>query len=870
LPSKTATRFHSKQSRLLALAVFFLLFQTAALSLATGTRLHSETLQPDWLVFVPFAGWLIGVLVLYRAIRSKLPTRDPWIFPTFAALVGWGLLTVWRLSPSLGLKQLGWYLVGCFLFWLGLQTNRLSHFLKRYKYVWLLIGLLLIGLTFFIGVNPTGGGPQLWLQAFGFYLQPSEPLKLLIIVYLAAFFADRIKPNITLLGSVLPTLIVAAVAGFLLVVQRDLGTASLFVSLYILMLTVTTQKRRLLLLIPLAGIVAGLAGYFIFDVVKTRIDIWLNPWAQASGNAYQLVQAQIAVAAGGLAGTGLGLGSPGFIPVAVSDFIFPAVAEETGLLGSSALILLMLILVVRGISIAQATKTTFGRYLAFGIAAYFGLQTFFIVAGNLGLLPLTGVTLPFFSYGGSSLVTNLIAVMLLLKISSEPAAEPLPDLVRRPYRWVAAVFLALFILLILANSWLAVFQREELLAKPENPRWVVYDRYSPRGKILSQSGEELAVTIGEIGNFERKLLVPSLSNTIGFTSGLYGQDGLELSQYQWLRGYSGRSYDTIWRNQLLYNQPPPGVDIKLTINSSLQASADTLLGDAKGAVVLLNANTGEIYALASQPYFDANTLTENWEKLSQDPDAPMVNRTTQAAYPLGTLVNSLGLATYYNRPLSAQGVLPAAAGGQDEFCKAASNAYGEELSGYQGGCEAAAMALIQNLDPEVFLDQLEAFGLFSAPSFSMRTIAPAERPDAVVIQTRPMSTLEIQATPLQMALVAASITNDGLLPSPRLRNTYLAEDGTWTPFREGVLPVRVIESGAVSRLRTSLIGNDPAFWFQNGHALTREGKILTWYIGGTTEDWVATPLAIAVAIESNAPDLAQTIGSSLLSLFATE
>ncbi len=870
MPSKPATRFHSRQSRLLALAVLFLFFQTAALSLANGTRLHSETLQPDWLVFVPFAGWLIGILVLYKAIRRKLPTRDPWIFPTFAALVGWGLLTVWRLSPSLGFKQVGWYLVGCVIFWLGLNTNRLSRLLKRYKYVWLLIGLLLIGLTFFVGVNPTGGGPQLWLHAFGFYLQPSEPLKLLIIVYLAAFFADRIKPNISLLGSVLPTLIVTAIAGFLLVVQRDLGTASLFVSLYILMLTVTTQKRRLLLLIPMVGIVSGLAGYFIFDVVKTRIDIWLNPWAQASGNAYQLVQAQIAIAAGGLAGTGPGLGSPSFVPVAVSDFIFPAVAEETGLLGSSAVILLMLILVVRGISIAQATKTTFGRYLAFGIAAYFGLQTFFIVAGNLGLLPLTGVTLPFFSYGGSSLVTNLIAVMLLLKISSEPSAEPLPELVRRPYRWVAAVFLALFILLILANSWLAIIQREELLAKPENPRWVVYDRYSPRGKILSQSGDELAVTIGEIGNFERMLLVPSLSNTIGFTSGLYGQDGLELSQYQWLRGYSGRSYDIIWRNQLLYNQPPPGVDIKLTINSSLQTTADTLLGDAKGAVVLLNANTGEIYALASHPYFDANTLTENWEKLRQDPDAPMVNRTTQAAYPLGTLVNSLGLATYYNRPLSAQEVLPAAAGGQDEYCQAANEAYGRELDGYQSGCERAALALIQNLDPVVFVDQLEAFGLFTAPSFSMRTIAPAERPDPAVIETEPMSTLEIQATPLQMALVAASITNDGLLPSPRLRNTYLSEDGAWTPFREGVVPIRVIESEASARLRAFLPGNEEAFWFQSGHALTQDGNILTWYIGGTTEAWVATPLAIAVAIESNAPDLAQTIGSSLLSLFAPE
>ena len=852
------------------LAGLFLFFQTAALSLANGTRLHSEKLEPDWLVFVPFFAWLIGILVLNKAIRRKLPTRDPWIFPTFAALVCWGLLTVWRLSPNLGLKQIGWYLLGCFLFWLGLKTNRLSHLLKRYKYIWLLIGFLLIGLTFFVGVNPQGAGPQLWLQALGFYFQPSEPLKLLIIIFLAAFFADQIKPNITLLGSIFPTLIVAGIAGFLLIFQRDLGTASLFVCLFVLMLTVTTQKRRFLLFIPLLGIVAGVIGYFVFDVVRARIDIWLDPWAQASGNAYQLVQAQIAVAAGGLIGTGPGLGSPLFIPVAVSDFVFPAVAEEAGLLGSSALILLMMILVLRGISIAQATRTTFGRYLAFGIAAYFGLQSFFIVAGNLGLLPLTGVTFPFFSYGGSSLVTNLIAVMLLLKISSELAVEPLSEPVRRPYRWIAAIFLGLFVLLIAASSWLGIFRKEELLSKPDNPRWAVYDRYSPRGKILSQTGDELVVTTGKTGEYQREVLIPSLSNTLGFTSGLYGQDGLELSQYQWLRGYSGRSYDTLWKYQLLYNQPPPGVDIKLTINTSLQATADTLLGDAKGAVVLINATTGEIYAIASHPYFDANTLTENWEQLREDPDAPMVNRATQATYPLGTLVNSLGLATYYNQPLSAEGVLPAAPGGQDQFCRAASEAYGGEIDGYQGGCEQAALGLIQNLDPVVFVDQMEAFGLFTAPTFSLRTIAPAEKMDPVVLETKPQSALEVQVTPLQMALVAASITNDGLLPSPRLRNTFLSEDGKWTAFREGVLPVRVLESGAMARLRTSLIGDDPAFWFQSGHALTRDGKILTWYIGGTTEDWVATPLAIAVAIESNAPDLAQTIGSSLLSLFATE
>ncbi len=866
----SAAHRQSKQPKLLWLAALFIFFYAAALALAEGISLHTAPIRPNWLYFAPYAVWFASVAFLYKAISQKLPNRDPWIFPIVAAMVGWGLLSVWRLSPSLGEKQLAWYLVGSALFWLGLQTNRLSYLLKRYKYVWLVFGLLLIGLTFLIGVNPTGGGPRLWLRVLGLYIQPSEPLKLLIIIYLSAFFADQIKPNITLFGSVLPTMIMTATAGFLLIVQRDLGTASLFVCLYVLMLTVTTQKRRFLWIIPLAGIAAGIVGYFAIDVVRTRIDIWLNPWAQATTNAYQLVQAQIAIAAGGLIGTGPGLGSPQVIPVAVSDFIFPAIAEETGLLGSAALLTLMLFLVIRGITVAQSTRTTFGRYLAFGISAYFGLQTFLIVAGNIGLLPLTGVTLPFFSYGGSSLVTNLVAVMLLLKISSEGSPEALPEPTRRPYRWIAAIFIILFTLLIAANTWLAIFQRQKLLARPENPRWAVYDRYSPRGRILSQSGEELAVTTGKTGSLTRQILVPSLSNTIGYTNGLFGQDGLELSQYQWLRGYQGTSYDTLWKSQLLYNQPPAGVDIKLNINLALQNSADTLLGKEKGAVVLLNAVTGEIYALVSHPHFDANTLAEDWDKLRQDPDAPMVNRTTQAAYPLGTLVNSLGLAAYYNQPQSAKGVLPESEPGQDRYCQAASKAYGSELSGYQSGCEQAALDLIKNLNPDVFVTSMDAFGLFSAPVFSLRTIPPVERLDPAVIETKPWSALDIQATPLQMALIAASITNDGMLPSPRLRNSYLAEDGTWLPFREGAQPVRVIDSGAALRLRNMFTNSEQAFWFQSGHSKTRDGKILTWYIGGTTEEWVATPLAIAVAIESNAPDLAQEIGSRMLVMFSAK
>lgn len=259
------------------LVCLFLLFYAGALSLASGTRTHSTTLQITWTYFVPYALWLVGTLAIQRNISRKLPNRDPWIFPATAALSGLGILTIWRLSPDLGLKQALWYLVGATLFILALNIPDLIKSLKSYKYVWLFLGFILIGLTFLVGVNPTGVGQKLWLRVFDLYIQPSEPLKLLLIIYLAGFFADQIKPNISWINSVFPTLVIIISAGLLLIAQRDLGTASIFVSLYVLMITVTTQKRRLLYILPALAILAGTIGYFVFDVVRTRVDIWLIP-----------------------------------------------------------------------------------------------------------------------------------------------------------------------------------------------------------------------------------------------------------------------------------------------------------------------------------------------------------------------------------------------------------------------------------------------------------------------------------------------------------------------------------------------------------------------------------------------------------------
>jgi hypothetical protein len=634
------------------------------------------------------------------------------------------------------------------------------------------------------------------------------------------------------------------------------------------MLTVTTHRRRLLWLIPALAILAGSIGYFVFDVIRTRVDIWLNPWLDTSGNAWQLAQAQIAIASGGLTGTGPGLGSPQFVPVAVSDFIFTTIAEELGLLGTSAVMLVLLFLVIRGINIALSSKTTFGRYLAFGISGYFALQSIFIIGGNLGLLPLTGVTLPFLSYGGSSLVTNIPAVLLLLRISTETSPQELSEKSRSPYRWVTGIFSVVFLLISAWNGYLAFPNREDLLSRAENPRWAVYDRYSPRGEIYALSGEKLVEVRGNPGSYELWVNEPQLSNTLGYAHPAYGQSGLERSQYSLLRGYAGVPFEERWQHELLFNQPPAGLDIKLNINMALQNKADELLGDHKGAIVLANAQTGEIYAIASHPSFDANTLDETWDSLMQRTDAPLVNRATQGSYPLGTLAStfaygSLLQSNHAFELRSSQDLFRL-----DSYCYRAMQNAGASLNAFQFGCETVSEELLNLADPTLLQADLEAYGLFSAPDLAIETSQPSSTLSIDQLNQNPLLVMDINVNPVQMAMVAATITNDGARPAPALVNSYLTPEGNWQALGPGKTVAVVFTPSLSAEIQADLRSSTQTIWYQIGHAWINQEEPLTWYIGGTTPEWSATPLAIAIAIEEDAPDLALTIGNTLLNFLS--
>ncbi len=644
----SANQIHKTQGRLLMLAALFLGLFALALTLSPAARARSWDVDYRGSHWLGLAVWLVGFGIIHWETRRRLPQRDPYLLPLIALLSGWGLLTIWRLTPYYGMRQTVWLALALVIVALGLRLPSDLSFLRRYKYLWLTGGLSLTALTLLFGTTPMGFGPHLWLGCCGLYLQPSEPLKLLLIVFLAAYFTDwsnvitLSRSNIATLSRLqilVPTGIMTGIALLLLIVQRDLGTASIFIFIYAVMVYLATGWRWIPLIAALLLTAAGALGYLLFDVVRIRIEAWINPWLDPTGRSYQIVQSLISVANGGVFGRGPGMGSPTLVPVSHSDFIFSAIAEETGLVGALGLIVLLGLLAHRGLLIALRARGTFHRLLAAGLTAFLIGQSMLIIGGNLRLLPLTGVTLPFVSYGGSSLVVSFFVALLLLKISSPTPPSPAPLHSRAPdpiLRITAFQRIALTATALTARWW-AYVRGPELITRTDNPRRALDDRYVVRGALLARGDTTLAETTGQPGKLSRSYAYPALGPVSGYNHPVYGQAGLEASLDPTLRGIEGNDPATIWWNHLLYGQSPPGLDVRLTLDLELQALADDLLDGHSGALILLNAETGEILVMASHPGFDPNQLDEAWDQLIQNPLAPLINRVTQGSYPTGDL-----------------------------------------------------------------------------------------------------------------------------------------------------------------------------------------------------------------------------------------
>lgn len=403
-------------------------------------------LPPHWLAG-PLV-WGLLVLAVHLVVRWRARYADPVILPCVVALSGVGLAMQYRLDLSTNLKpaastQLLWLAVGMVGFTVVMFLLRDYRVLDRYTFVLAAMGLVLLLSPFLPVIGSGANGARIWISLFGHTFQPAEVAKVVLTLSFASYLADRSQALqaagkrlgpwvLPRLRDVVPLLAMWAVSVLVLVFQNDFGTALLFFGLFLMMIYVATDQ--------LGWVIAGLFGfavaafgvYHLTSHVRVRVDSWLHPFDNVAQNG-QIIVGQFGIAWGGMFGRGWGLGSPSLTPVARSDFIASAISEELGLVGIVALILLYVLIAARGFKAAMMARDAFGKLLACGLSFGLILQVTVIVGGVTRLLPLTGLTTPFLSTGGSSLLAHWVIVALLIVVSHqarrpEVSFEPFIDL----------------------------------------------------------------------------------------------------------------------------------------------------------------------------------------------------------------------------------------------------------------------------------------------------------------------------------------------------------------------------------------------------------------------------------------------------------
>lgn len=657
----------------------------------TGAELTFETLA------VPI-GLIAAFIAAHIAVRIFAPGADPCILPIVFVLSGIGISFVTRLAPSLAIGQVVWlFLSIAALIGTLILVPNLDQ-LAEYKYTIGIAGVVLLLIPMFFGTEISGS--KLWIMIGGFSFQPGELSKILIVLFLAAYLAEnrellsvssrRIGPlTLPRPRMLAPMFIMWGMSLLVVIFERDLGSAVLFFTIFVIMLYVATGRISYVVVALAMLAVGGVFCYMCFAHVRTRFQIWIDPFADPSGSGLQIVQSLYSIADGGLVGAGIGKGLPGLIPVVESDFIFSAIAEEMGLLGGSAVLLLFMLLAVRGFTTAARAKSDMSAFSAVGLTASLSFQAFLIVGGVTRFLPLTGVTLPFMSQGGSSLLSSFIIVALLLRAGDEgtgrrelpsgmgttSAPSPLiaqgqgagaqPIVQGRHARGSFALtteeggvlgrvalgnrltvlvtfFTVLFALLIGNLTYIQVIKADYYQSLPNNNHTIRKSESVQRGSILTSDGVTLAESIQqEDGTYVRTHPQGTLAaHTVGYISTQYGATGVESSMNDTLTGHADYSN---WQNALysLAGIEQPGDSVVLTIDSRIQQAAEDALEGHVGAIVVLDPSTGAVLAKASSPTFNYDSIGETIENGS---NGALVDRSTSALYAPGSTFKVVTLA----------------------------------------------------------------------------------------------------------------------------------------------------------------------------------------------------------------------------------
>lgn len=849
---------------LLIAAAFPVTLLYAMYVVTTGVALSFQTLAVPLGLFAAFAAAHIGV-------RIFAPGADPAILPVVFTLSGIGITFVTRLQPDASLGQVIFLFLGVALMVGTLAVVKNLEVIKRYKYVLGIAGIILLVLPMFIGTEIYGS--KLWIKIGGFQFQPGEFAKVLIVLFLAGYLAENREllsiSNRTVLGIKFPRLrllyplfIVWGVCLLVVAFERDLGSALLFYTIFLIMLYVATGRVSYVI-IGLALLAVGAFGmYQIMSHVQVRVAIWLDPFSDAQNLGYQIVQSLFSLADGGLAGVGIGKGMADIIPVVASDMIFAAIGEEMGLLGGSAVLLLFMLFAVRGLTTAARAKSDLAAFSAAGLTAAISFQAFTIVGGVTKLIPLTGVTLPFMSQGGSSLLASFVIVALLLRAGDEATgrsteiANTSTDLATAGYRTTVRgshmrrpaldtpesgllgrvalanrltrtvfLFTALFAVLIGNITYIQVIKASEYQDMPSNNHTINKARFIKRGSIITADGLTLAESIQQAdGTYARSYPNGNLAaHVVGYYSQQYGTMGIENTQNDTLTG--SKDYSS-WQNALnsLAGISEPGNSVQLTIDSRIQRTAEQALAGRVGAIVALDPRSGAVLAWASAPTFDNTNIQAAIEaaNASGGADTSMYDRATLALYTPGSTFKVLTLASALENGLATLDTTYDSPG-RMEIGGADVVSIGERGHGKISLAKAFALSsntvfgqVADGLGAEKLVATARAFGYGQQLGLDFTTAA------SVMPNPEEMTEWELawagagqpvgqghtpgpQATVMQNALMAATIANNGIAMNPYVVSQILAPDGTVLKTTRGHSLGQAVGSGTAEQVKQAML-----------------------------------------------------------------
>lgn len=864
-------------------------------------------------------GIFAAFISAHVACRFLAPGADPAILPLVFTLSSIGITFITRVNPDLAMNQIVWLFLGIILMISVLAFVRDLKKLALYKYTFMIAGLLFLLSPLIPGLGQEILGSRIWIHLGPFSFQPGEIAKIFIVLFLAGYlaqnremlsvFTQRIGPfHLPDLRTTAPLLFMWVIALLVVIFEKDLGSALVFFFIFLIMLYATTGKKFYLVIGLGLALLGGFGAWMLFDHVQIRVATWLDPFADAQGKGYQLVQTLFALADGNLFGVGIGRGmASDIIPIVESDFIFAPIAEESGLLGAAGLLLLYLSFAIRGLVSAARAKTDVASFIACGMTSMIILQAFIIVGGVTRLIPLTGLTLPFISQGGSSLLASMIAVGFLLRCGDEGTGvscemEGTTSITNqgvlgrvslgRHLTHIMIIFSVLFAMLVANLTLIMVVQAEEYRNMPSNNHALARLAKTERGTISTYDGVVLAKSVKqEDGTYLREYPAGDLaSHVVGYTSARYGAAGIEASFNEALQGNTNfASWSDVVSAAAGIGHP--GNDLRLTINSKIQQAAQNALKGLKGACVVLDPKTGAVLACVSNPEYKVQDIEKLLEEAASNPNgsSSLINRATQSLYAPGSTFKMLTLSTALedniaqeNTKYKAPGKLEIGGGEitnfNDKNLGEISLARATELSSNtafaQLGVQIGAKNLVESAEKFGFNQELK-LEIASSKSLMPKPSEMTTWETAWAACGQPVGEHQSPAGPqascLQMALVGSAIAYDGKIMKPYFVDSVWSPSGEKASVATPELFSQAIDANSAQRTRKILEGvvtsgtgtavkvKGVTIAGKTGTAETGKPQDDSWFVGMAPADNPVVVVALVIEQSKLAPERSSNI-----------